>query len=169
MEEKNKRKRVASQMPEIIEDQVSLKNENSNLNDESEESFVETIKADWNLFWHGIIGDEENKDPVDAFDTAKIEVLTLEQIKKITMSLSQDRKKLNQKIEEVNKEIDLNSEKIESLKLVGGDLEGTVEHINRLNDIGQQLTLQLDKLNNQLKFFRIREDFLKSEKEESKR
>jgi len=146
-------------MPEFIESSVTK-------DSHEEESFVETIKTDWSLFWHGIVGDEETERPADAFDTAKVEALTLEQIKKITKSLSQDRKKLNQKIEEVNKEIDLNSEKIESLKLVGGDLESTVDHINRLNDIGQQLTTQLDKLNRQLKFFRIREDFLRSEKEE---
>jgi len=156
MEEKKARKRITSKMPEIIE------------NNQQEESFVETIKADWNLFWHGIIGDEDNKETQDEIAKTKLESLTLEQIKKITKSLSQDRKILNQRIEEVNKELDLNSEKIESLKLVGGELEETVEHINRLNDIGQQLTTQLDKLNNQLKFFRIREDFLKSEKDETK-
>lgn len=154
MDEKNKRKRFASQMPEIIE------------NDNSTDSFVESIKTDWNLFWHGIVGEEKNQEPIDAFDTAKIEKLNLDQIKKITKSLSQDRKNLHQKIEEVNKEIDLNTEKIESLKLVGGDYVDTVEQINRLNDIGQLLSTQLDKLNGQLKFFRIREDFLKSEKED---
>lgn len=156
MEEKKARKRITSKMPEIIE------------NNQQEESFVETIKADWNLFWHGIIGDEENKETQDEIAKTKLESLTLDQIKKITKSLSHDRKVLNQRIEEVNKELDLNSEKIESLKLVGGELEETVEHINRLNDIGQQLTTQIDKLNNQLKFFRTREDFLKSEKDESK-
>jgi hypothetical protein len=134
---------------------------------EDEGSFLHNIKTDWKLFWHALVGEEEN-DHQDPFMSGKVELLTLEQIKKITRTLSADRKKINQKIEEVNREIEASTEKLESLRLVGGDLNPTVDQINKLHDMGQQLSHQLDQLNARIKQFRIREDFLKAEKSEDK-
>lgn len=130
--------------------------------------FVTGLKTEWNLFWETILGDEESdqegagssniKDP---FVTGKLETLSLEQIKVITKALSSDRKILNQKLETINREIEENTARLESLKLVGGESEETVLKINELNDLGQALSQQLDKINERLKIARSREDTIK--------
>ena len=122
--------------------------------------FLDNIKLDWKLFWAGIAGEEEIED-IDPFETGKLEILTIEQVKKITRALSNDRKKINQKLEQIHREIDQNTERIESILLVGGDSAETVEEINKLNEAGLKLSLQLEKVNQQLDRARSREDELK--------
>lgn len=130
-------------------------------------SFLENIKTEWSLFWAGLAGEDEKAAEEteikfeDPFETGKLRVLTIEQVKKITRALSQDRKKINQRIEQINREIELNSERMESINLVGGDANETIDEINKLNDLGMKLSLQLQKVNLQLDRFRIREDELK--------
>jgi hypothetical protein len=164
MESDNKRRKKSK--TEVTTSQILSANV-PQIIEEDENSFLNNIKTDWKLFWHALVGEEdiENQDP---FESGKVEQLTLEQIKKITRALSSDRKKINQKIEQVNREIETNTEKLENLRLVGGDLNPTVDQINKLHDLGQQLSHQLDQLNIRIKQFRIREDFLKSEKSEDK-
>ena len=96
--------------------------------------------------------------------TGQIETLGLEQIRAITKALSSDRKKLNQKLESLRKEIDLNSAKLEALRLVGGDFEQTLQNINSLHDLGESINSQLGKINDRLKMARAREDRIKSAK-----
>jgi len=148
-----------------------------NLKPTSEEmgSFLENIKTEWHMFWAGIVGDDEKdvevskngllsedkNDFPDAFVTGKLQVLSIEQVKLITRALSQDRKKINQRIEQIHREIELNSERLESIKLVGGDVADTIDEINKLNDLGMKLSLQLEKVSQQLDRFRSREDELK--------
>ena len=132
-------------------------------------SFVESLKTEWNLFWETILGEDEDEDEnenpeqktKDPFVTGKLEVLNLEQIKAITKALSSDRKTLNQKLESINKEIEENTAKLESLKLVGGESDDTVKKLNDLSDLGQNLSEQLDRINERLKLARNREDHLK--------
>lgn len=130
--------------------------------------FVNGLKTEWNLFWETILGDDapeeivgENTKTKDPFVTGKLESLSLEQIKAITKALSADRKKLNQNLEKISKEIHENTAKLESLKLVGGESEETEQKINELNDLGQTLSTQLDKINERLKIARSREDAIK--------
>ena len=126
--------------------------------------YLEGLKTEWNLFWETILGEDENtqapeiKDP---FITGRLEVLTLDQIKAITKALSSDRKVLNQRLEAINKELEENSAKLESLKLVGGDFSEASQKINELSDLGQNLSEQLDRINNRLKIARSREDEIK--------
>ena len=129
-------------------------------------SFLENIKMEWSLFWAGIAGEDETPAPgeskfEDPFETGKLHILTIEQVKQITRALSQDRKKINQKIEQINREIDLNTERLDSIKLVSGDSTEIIGEINKLNDIGMKLGLQLEKVSHQLDRFRSREDELK--------
>ena len=67
---------------------------------------------------------------------------------------------MNQQLETVKKEIDLNSVKLETLILVGADSEDTMARIEALNDLGQGLSEQLEKLDHKLKLTRRREDQL---------
>jgi hypothetical protein len=133
--------------------------------------YFEGLKTEWNLFWETILGDDEQEESVketkDPFVTGKLEVLSLDQIKAITKALSSDRKVLNQKLEALNKEIEENSAKAESLKLVGGDSEEAVRRINELTDLGHSLSEQLHKINERLKIARSREDAIKKSAKEA--
>jgi chromosome segregation ATPase len=129
--------------------------------------FVNGLKTEWNLFWETILGDEES-DPStskseikDPFVTGKLESLSLEQIKAITKALSSDRKILNQRIEALNKEVEENTAKLESLRLVSGEQDETLQSINELTDLGQSLSEQLHRINERLKLARAREDAVK--------
>ena len=127
-------------------------------------SFVGDLKIEWNLFWEGIVGEEDDlnaKPDKDALIIERLEVLSMDQIKALTKALSSDRKKLNQRMEYLSKEIEENSQKIDSLKLVGGEIEDTEVHINELHDLGQNISEQLDKINTRLKLARKREAVLK--------
>jgi len=130
--------------------------------------FVAGLKTEWNLFWETILGDEHEDGATateakvkDPFITGKLETLTLDQIKAITKALSSDRRKLNQRMETLNREIEESSQRLESLKLVGGEPEETVQKINELNDMGQALSEQLNRINERLKIARSREDAIK--------
>jgi chromosome segregation ATPase len=129
-------------------------------------SYFEGLKTEWNLFWETILGEDElseegEKETKDPFVTGKLEVLSLDQIKAITKALSSDRKLLNQRLEALNKEIEENTEKVESLKLVGGDPEEAHRRIAELTDLGQNLSEQLNRINERLKLARSREDSIK--------
>lgn len=125
---------------------------------------VVNFMTEWNLFWDGLKGeDQAEPDLNDPFVTGKLQSLTLVQIKEMTKALSQGRRKLNQKMEILSKEIENSTQTVESLKLVGGEPSEIEKKINDLNDQGQQLSLQLQQLNERLKWARRREDELKKE------
>jgi len=129
------------------------------MGDGSSRGIVNALKHEWALLWEAFSGnDEETNESNDAFCTGKLEVLTVAQVREITKSLSEGRKKLNQKLEILNKEIDLNTAKLESLSLVGGDKDATLKRINELSDIGQSLTDALMKLDDKLRLAREQED-----------
>ncbi len=98
-------------------------------------------------FWDYLTGDED-------FKTSELPALRLEEIGTLTKSLSDERKKINQKFERIKKEIDLLVIKLDSLKLVGGDDSETLERITDLNNEGAELALQLEKLDSNLKLVR---------------
>jgi chromosome segregation ATPase len=120
-------------------------------------SFVAGLKTEWSLFWESILGDDVAEPLKDPFLSGKIETLSLDKVKAITKALSQDRKTLNQKLESLNKELDLNAAKLDSLRLVGGETEDTEAKINELSDLGQALSNQLTKIDERLKIARNRE------------
>lgn len=129
------------------------------MGDDSSRSIVKALKNEWSLLWDAFQGEEsETKNTVDAFETGKLEVLSLDEVREITRALIEDRKKLNQKLELISKELDLNSAKLESLRLVGAEEESTMKRIHELHDLGQSMATALEKLDKQLRAVREKED-----------
>jgi hypothetical protein len=107
------------------------------------------FKIEWSLFWGGLLGDQE-----EVSTTEVLKVLTREQVAKLIKDLSGQRKILHKQIESVNKEIELNTVKLESLRLVGSEPEETIHRLNELSDRGQDLSSELQTLNQKLKLVR---------------
>jgi|GEM_PF-957915 len=123
-------------------------------------SFAEGLKTEWQLFWHGLLGSEDENSPQSEAElvvAGRLKSLTVEQIKQISRALSQDRKRLNQHMEKINSELENSTQTIENLKLVGGDPDEVLAKLHRLTDAGQQLSLQLQKVDEQLKKLREQE------------
>lgn len=133
--------------------------------EQEDQSFLEELKEEWNLFWASIKGDDHEDGPEsdDPFMNGPYQDLTLEQVKDMKKSLSSDKKRLNQRLEALAKEIDTLSARIENLKIVGGDIEETQNLLLELNDFGQNLSEQLSKLDRRIKQARDREQFLKEQ------
>ncbi|MBX3040089.1 MAG: hypothetical protein KF789_05195 [Bdellovibrionaceae bacterium] len=137
------------------------------MEDDSRNSIVKSLKNEWSLFWDSLAGEEdgvENEDKnEDPFESGRLSVLSLDDVKKLTRELSQGRKTLNQRLENLNKEIELNSAKLESLRLVGSSDEDTLSKINELTDQGQKLAHDLAELDSRLRFAREEEDRIRRE------
>lgn len=111
---------------------------------------------EWNLLWASLIEDAEG------VPLTTVEDLTLEELShkergelvSLKKALSEKRKRLNQKLESIQKETDLNIAKLESLKLVGGDIESTENKINELSDLGQKISDDLEKIDEKIKILR---------------
>lgn len=121
-----------------------------------------SFKKEWNLFWDGLFADRPDIEIEDETPKkfAKIESLSIDDIKEISKSLSADRKSLNQKLEHLNRELELNSTKLESLRLVGSDETETLQRISDLSDQGIRLTKELNKINHQINWIRDQESIL---------
>jgi hypothetical protein len=73
---------------------------------------------------------------------------------------------LNQRLEALNKELDLNAAKLDSLRLVGGETSLTENRIHELSDLGQKLSLELNNVNQRIKLAHERENILNEESKE---
>lgn len=129
------------------------------MGDDSSRSIIKALKNEWSLFMEAFQGDKEE----DVFETGKLEVLGMEQIREMTKALVEDRKKINQKLESLSKEIDLNSAKLESLRLVGAEEDITLKRIHELNDLGQSMAQALSKLDKKLREIRETENKIQEE------
>lgn len=129
------------------------------MGDDSSRSIVKALKNEWSLFWEAFQGEKEGDD----FSNEQLKVLDLDQIREITKALLEDRKKINQKLESLSKEIDLNSAKLESLRLVGAEEDTTLERIHELNDLGQTMAQTLTKLDKKLREIREQENQIQEE------
>lgn len=110
------------------------------------------LKHEWSLFWESLFGDHKKPEEL-AYPTG----LTRENLKELTKELSSKRKQLHKQLETLNKEIEINAAKLESLKLVGAETDDTEGRINQLSDKGLELSQELQKLNQKLQFVRERE------------
>lgn len=126
------------------------------MGDDSSRSIVKSLKKEWALLMEAFHGDEESESN-EAFENQTVEVMSLDKVRQLTKALTEDRKKLNQKLETLSKELDLNSAKLESLRLVGGDDSETLDRIHELNDLGQTMAEALAKLDTKLKAVRSKE------------
>lgn len=133
--------------------------------EQADQSFLDELKEEWNLFWASIKGDDHEDGPEsdDPFVNGPYQDLNLEQVKDMKKSLSSDKKRLNQRLEALKKEMDMLSARIENLKMVGADIEETQNMLLELNDFGQSLSEQLNKLDRRIQQAREREQALKEQ------
>lgn len=110
------------------------------------EAIVDTLKTEWTLFWDSLMGDPE-KDP---FDSSEVQKLSLDQLKEISKSLSSEKKKINLELEKINKSIEASTTRLENLKLVNGDLDETLDDLQRLSSEGDQLSQKLQRLDSRI-------------------
>lgn len=118
------------------------------MGDDSRSSLVQTLKNEWSLFWDSLTPAEKTEDP---FKTGRLKILSVDEVRAITKALSQDRRRLHQRLEKLHKEIDLAQAKLDSLRLVGGSPHDTVSRMNELNDQGAALSNELQKLDEKLR------------------
>ena len=126
------------------------------MGDDSSRSIVRALKIEWSLFWEAFQKEDKEILPVE-----KLEVMSLEQARDIAKALSNDRKLINQKLESLMKEIDLNSAKLEGLRLVGASVEETIKRIEELNDLGQTMATSLAKVDEKIRKLRERENTIR--------
>lgn len=126
--------------------------------DSHSRSIVHRMKNEWSLFWGSLAGEDDESVEATLEDVDGLESMTLEDVRNLTRELSDDRKRLNQRLESLAKELELNSAKLESLKLVGGESEETLGRMQELNDQGQQLSLEMARLDMRLRKARELED-----------
>lgn len=130
------------------------------MGDDSSRSIVKSLKKEWSLFlevFHGEeTSDSEKSAEVLEFGAAT-EGMNLDKVREITKGLTEDRKKLNQKLETLSKELDLNAAKLESLRLVGGNEDETFQRIQELNDLGQAMAEAMAKIDKKLRNARSKE------------
>ena len=126
-------------------------------------SIVKTLKNEWALLWGAFQEEENSEKQEELLDDGKLEVMTLDQIREITRNLTEDRKKMNQKLESLSKEIELNSAKLEGLRLVGGAEDETLKRIHELNDLGQNMAEALAVLDKKLRDVRAKAEEIQEE------
>lgn len=136
-------------------------NSNSQKSDNNKDSILDTLIGEWSLLWQSISEDSDEEQNLNPTKN-KLEVLGLDKIKEISRTLSQERKKINQSLERLHKEIDLNHAKLESLRLVGSEESNTLARLNELSDQGQNLSHRLELLDRQLRTLREQEKIAKS-------
>lgn len=130
----------------------------------SKSSIVQSLIKEWSLFWASITEDFDNDKDLE-LPEGKLQALSLQQIREMMKALSQDRKALNQELEHIKEQLDEASSKLETVKLINGDVESNMNHIDQLHDIGQRLSEALQKIDERIREARSREqDLLEDEK-----
>lgn len=126
-------------------------------------SIVDELKIEWSLFWEGFMGEDLKVEAQtsEALAMSKLQSLSLVQVKAMTKALSADRKKINQQLEDLSKQTEEALTRIEALRLVGGDLSETETKLTELTDLGHNLSAQLQKIDDRLRWTRLREDEMK--------
>lgn len=139
------------------------------MGDDSSRSIVKSLRNEWSLFLEAFQGEESEseteieKKSQGEFPAGELRAMDMSQIREMTRALLEDRKRLNQKLESLSKEIDLNSAKLESLRLVGAAEDEAMVRINELHDLGQYMAQALQKLDQKLRAIREQEDRLNEE------
>ena len=134
---------------------------------------------EWKMFWSALFGNDESladlgspnellvsklkgvHDFIELLPADRLEKLSLDSIRRLTKSLSQERRALNLQIEGIRKEIELRSQRIDTLKLVGGESEPTQQEILQLNENGRRIQIELNDISDKLKHARLIEDHIK--------
>lgn len=123
----------------------------------SSRSLLENLKHEWSLLWHSISGEEIEFQSVHQLGQDFFEKLDFDQLRQFGKKLSDERKVVHQKLEHMQKELDILHAKSEGLRLVGGEAAETEKRIDLLHDQGVKLTDQLQIIDQKLKLIRDRE------------
>jgi|GEM_PF-2148366 len=129
---------------------------------ENSSPVVDNLKAEVALFWNSLVNSKKIV-IIEEELNGHVDSLTPEKLKVLTKNLSSSRKNLNRKLEAITKEIDSNSARLETLKLVGADQDETLRYIEELNEIGQGLSQKLHEIDEILKQCRIQGEYLNDE------
>lgn len=115
-----------------------------------------TLMDEWYLFWKSLKKGDSHLET--GFGARPLGAMSPQQIKEMIRVLSQDRRRLNQKIEEVHKDIESITEILEtsaSLSVNQQKEEPAMLHkMNELNDRGQKLSHELAALDEKLSLAR---------------
>ncbi|HPI41085.1 MAG TPA: hypothetical protein PLJ21_09790 [Pseudobdellovibrionaceae bacterium] len=109
-----------------------------------------SLKHEWNLLWKSLSRDFPEIDE-DFEEIKHLEAMTFEDIKKITKNLSQNRKSLHQQLEELQKNIKIYEDKLESVRLVHGDTSDIEIKLSSFIDSGESLIEALQKIDDKIK------------------
>jgi sulfite reductase alpha subunit-like flavoprotein len=123
-----------------------------------EDSFVKALKEEWKIFWESLKAEPEKIKPATPLEIEKLQSLSLEDVRRLSRSLSTHRRRLNQELEFLRSEIDQHSAKLETQP--EHSRERTLRYLNDLNDRGHAMSTRLAQLDSHLKETRRREDEL---------
>lgn len=111
-----------------------------------------SLKHEWNLLWKSSTKDLPEID--ESYDSSKVlEVLSADEIKKLTKNLSLNRKTLHQQLEQVQKNIKVYEDKLESAKLVNGEVDQIEDKLNNLIESAQSLVESISRADERIRFF----------------
>lgn len=129
-------------------------------------SIVKSLKNELSMLLE--VFQTENKEEVpQEHGLDFLEELDSEEVHDAIKVLSQQRRALNQKLESVQKELDLNFAKLESLKLAKADSLDVEKRIQDLSELGATVSENLSNVDKELRNYRVREDELQAEYLES--
>lgn len=111
-----------------------------------------SLSEEWKLLWDGLLGEDSTEEDGELLEPPQ--PLTKDQIKHLKKELSKHRQGLNRELEVIRKEMDSLSEKLETLKLVGGDSEETLSRLGVLTERGMYLTNKLEKIDKKISWIR---------------
>lgn len=116
---------------------------------------IQSFKHEWSLFWASFTGEEEAPKIKDktVFE-AEVSKLSKDGLTELVKKLSTYKKNMNHRIEDIQAEIDESTQRIESVLLVGGEIEDIQEEIENLKDEGFNLTEEIQKIDVKLKVIR---------------
>lgn len=130
-------------------------------------SFLEGIKQEWQLFWHTIVDEfsDSNSEAKssDLLNSNVASQLNSEKIRTLSRTLSADRRKINQRLEKIQKEIELNQAKLESLQISGQSTDAVNQRINELHELGGLMSQELQVVDARIKKTREIENRWQSE------
>ena len=131
------------------------------MGDDSRKPQMYSLKNEWTWLWESIVGDSNESE--DSFETGQLRVLSLDDVRRLTRELSHGRRKLNRRLEMLTKELELNTTKLESLRLVGAEEAPLLQRIHALHEQGQRITQDLADLDEKLRIAREREQDIRVE------
>lgn len=106
---------------------------------------IESLKLEWALFWASLSEDDNKTQNPRNLDFDE------DEISEVLKALSDKRNQINKRLESLKREIELNSAKVESMRLVGSDPADTEENIQILSDEGFKLSEELRRLDEKLR------------------